>query len=163
MKKVIILSLFFLVSLNGYNQVEQIKALMVYRIANHIEFKGTKSNGDFIIGVKDNTKVLEILSALAREKKVGTRLIIVKSISDAGDAKECNIVYVPSIDVSDFERACKKGKTLLCSEEKGTCNNGAGISLYISDGKPNFEISESNLNSCGITPSSELLKMGEKN
>ena len=107
--------------------------------------------------------MLEILSALAREKKVGTRLIIVKSISDAGDAKECNIVYVPSIDVSDFERACKKGKTLLCSEEKGTCNNGAGISLYISDGKPNFEISESNLNSCGITPSSELLKMGEKN
>jgi len=162
MKKIAILSLFLLASFVGYSQVEKFKALMLYQVAINTKFSGAKASGDFVIGVKDNPKVLAVLTALAKAKKVGSQTIVVKSISGSGDAAGCNIVYVPTGDAAGFKGACESGKTLLYSEGAGTCGNGAGVSFFINGGKPNFEISESNMKATGCTPSAKILGMGKK-
>lgn len=162
MKKFAVLSLLVLATFVGYSQVEKFKALMVYQVAINSKFDAGKSSGDFIIGVKDNPKVLAVLTALSKAKKVGTRAIVVKAISGAGDAAGCSIVYVSTGDAAGFKGACEAGKTLLYSEGEGTCGKGAGVSFFIGGGKPKFEISPDNMKACGVTPSGKLLAMGKK-
>ena len=146
----------------GYSQVEKFKALMLYQVAINTKFAGAKSSGDFVIGVKDNPKVLAVLTALAKAKKVGAQTIKVKAISGAGDAAGCNIVYVPTGDAAAFKSACESGKTLLYSEGSGTCGKGAGVAFFIAGGKPKFEISEANMKATGCKPSQKILAMGTK-
>ena len=162
MKKIAILSLFMLASFVGYSQVEKIKALMIYQVATQVKFTGAKASGDFVIGVKDDAKVLGYLKAISGSKNIGGRKIVVKEITGAGDAAGCNIVFVKSGDAAAFKGACESGKTLLYSEDAGTCGKGAGISFFVAGGKPKFEISEANLKACGVTPSAKLLTMGTK-
>lgn len=163
MKKAVILLFVLFAATQTYAQVEKFKALMIYQVALNTKFTANKSSGDFVIGVKDNPALFKMLTGLAAAKKIGTRTMKVKAVSSAGDAADCNIVFVSPGDIAAFADPCKASNTLLYTEDAGSCTKGAQVSFFIGgDSKPKFEISESNMKAAGLTPSGKLLAMGKK-
>ena len=163
MKKLVVLGLLlFGFVLNSNAQADKIKALMIYQISIQTKFSGANATGDFVIGVKDNDGVFGVLQALAQSKKVGDRTIVLKKIASAADVPGCAVVFVSPGDVAGFAGACKSNGAMLFTEGKGNCAGGAMISYFVDGGKPNFEISESNMTAAGLTPSAKLLTMGQK-
>jgi len=146
-----------------YAQDVKIQSGIIYYFTNFVEWPSSKSSGDFIIGVIGKSDIKPYLDKLASIKKVGTRKIVIKSLSAAADAKSCHIIYLPKSMKSEFESAkgvAKAGNCLLVTEAPGMGKKGSGINFIVKNGKPSFEINESVISACGLKVSAKLKSLG---
>jgi hypothetical protein len=143
------------------SQEEKFKAIFVYNFTKHINWP--VSEGDFMILVLGSGSILGEIEQIAQKKTVGNQQIKIDRISSPVEISKGHILYVTTAKNGLLPEAfavAKKKNILLITEKSNACKGGAGINFIIKDGKLGFEISKSNIESCGLGVSSDLLKLG---
>lgn len=155
--------LLFLIEV-GYGQttLPLLKATYIYNFATQIEWPGSYRNGDFVIYVLGSSEVFNELTDLSKTKKVGAQPLVVKNISHYSQIAKCHILFISKEESGNIARcieATSNFSTLLVGENPGLCAVGAGINFIVINNKLNFELSKSNLEKRGLTPTSFLNKL----
>jgi uncharacterized protein YegP (UPF0339 family) len=142
-------------------QDEKFKAIFVYNFTKYINWP--LYQGNFIICVIGNSPIIGEIEGIASKKTVGNSAIEIVKVNSADEIAKCHIVYVTasksSLVAQLFQKA-KESNILVISEKQNACASGAGINFVSNNGKLIFEISKSNIESCGLKVSTDLLKLG---
>ncbi|MCC7303390.1 MAG: YfiR family protein [Bacteroidia bacterium] len=150
------------VSLSAQDKEYKSYSLFIYNFIKYIEWPSTGQ--DFVIGVVGDSPIIKELESMAKAKKAKGRPIIIKKISTADEALQCQLVYVPpgksSMTKSIAEKI--KGKpVLLVGEREGQARKGAAMSFVtMDDDTLKFEFNQAVLEQNGLKMPSALSKLG---
>jgi len=142
-------------------QDDKFKAIFVYNFTKYINWP--VKQGNFVIYVLGNGRIIDEIEGIAAKKTVGNTAIEIKKISTTGEISDCHILFITSGKTDFLTEAfllAKKKNILLITEKPSACKGGSCINFVDRDGKLTFEISKSNIESCGLEVSSDLLKLG---
>ncbi len=160
-KKVIIVSLLFLISYSSFAQYEKLQAAFVYNFTKYMEWPVGYRNGDFVVGVINSPEMLSALNSMVSGKLVGTQKIVVKSFNSVNGISDCHLVFLPkkmSGNLGALNGKLAGKSTLIVSES----NAGADINFIIVGDKLNFEMNKSNISSKNISVNSRLEQLAAK-
>jgi len=164
--------LFFIVALFSYNLYGQnydtrakVKAIFIYNFTLYVEWPEAKKSGDFIIGVFGGYPVLiETLKNVAQKHKVGLQTLKIENYNSVAEIKNCHILFVireKSNQLPGIINKLKDTNTLLVTDNKGLCKQGASISFFAEVNKQKFELNKSNIEKNNLKVSSKLLILAE--
>ena len=158
-----ILLLLLIIGISGISkaQDEKFKAIFVYNFTKYVNWP--QIQGNFIICIIGNSSIIEEIESIASKKTVGFSKIEIIQTNSINEIGKCHILYVTANKTSFLPQLFQKSKDgnfLLVSEKQNACASGAGINFKSLNGKLVFEISKSNIESCGLQVSNALLKMG---
>ncbi len=142
-------------------QDEKFKAIFVYNFTKHINWP--VSEGDFMILVLGSGNIIGEIEQIALKKTVGNQPIKINRINSPDEINRGQILYITASKndmLPDAFALAKKKNILLITEKSNACKGGSGINFVSKDGKLGFEISKTNIESCGLGVSSDLLKLG---
>lgn len=137
-------------------------SLFIYNFVKYIEWPS--SNQEFVIGVLGDSPVIKELENMAKTKKAKGRPIIIKKISTADEALNCQLIYVPPSKSSQTKAIADKirGKPiLLVGEREGLARKGAALSFVtMDDDTLKFEFNQGVFDQNGLKIPSVLTKLG---
>lgn len=165
MKKIILLLTAIFLFNFSYSQNEKLKSLFIYNFAKYIKWSKKNSKGDFVIGVYNGNKMFETMKKIMKNKKSGSRKIVINNYKNISSIKNCNILYIPykkSSLISKIASSLKRKATVIVSDSKSGISKGAGINFVIKSKKIRFEIRKRNVEKNGIKVNSNLIKLGIK-
>jgi hypothetical protein len=142
-------------------QDERFKAIFIYNFTKYINWPG--SHSEFVITVLGNDGVTNEIGEIATKKTVGNAKIDIIKILSPSEIKNCQILFISSSKMdllSEVIQIAKKNNILVITEKANACKGGSGINFLSRDGKLTFEISKSNIETCGLQVSDDLLKLG---
>jgi hypothetical protein len=142
-------------------QDERFKAIFIYNFTKYINWP--VSQGNFVINVLGNDAIISEIGEIATKKTVGNSKIDIIKVLSVSEIKKCQILFVSSSKMDLLSQVIQlaRGKNILVITEKpNACKDGSCINFLSRDGKLTFEISKSNIESCGLQVSTDLLKMG---
>ncbi|MBA3682396.1 MAG: YfiR family protein [Bacteroidetes bacterium] len=147
---------------HGYAQTStygKLQAAYVYNFAKYIKWPNNFEV--FNISVLGETEITEDLKAVLKNKKASGKEIALNVINTLEEAKDINILYVPSSRSRDLPYILKtlEGKNVLVLTEEDLARKGATISFIMEDDKLGFKINKNVLIKAGLTVSEGLLKM----
>lgn len=148
-------------SFNGQAQDDKFKAIFVYNFTKYVNWPA--QDGDFMIHILGAGAIADEIDQIAMKKTVGNQSIRVNRIGALGEISRGNILYITAArnDVLAEALVVARNKNILVVTEKAnSCKGGSGINFVSKDGKLGFEISRSNIESCGLSVSTDLLKLG---
>jgi hypothetical protein len=151
----------FCVSSSIKAQDDRFKAIFIYNFTKYINWP--VSQGNFIINVLGNDGITSEIGEIATKKTVGNSKIDIIKVLSVSEIKDCKILFVPSSKMdllSEVIQLAKKNNILVITEKANACKGGSCINFLNKDGKLTFEISKSNIETCGLQVSIELLKLG---
>jgi hypothetical protein len=142
-----------------HSSYEELQAAYIYNFAKYIKWPDEKPT--FVIGVYDDSEIIEFLKKTLEGKKVGIREIELKIISRSDAFTDCNIIYVSQSDSRKVEELAKAvaGKSILIVTEDDLIKKGAAISFVVEDDRLRFKIKKSVLTEAGLLASEGLLKL----
>lgn len=145
-------------------QDEKFKAIFIYNFTKYINWPVYQ--GNFVISILGNGSIFNEIEEIATKKKVGASTIFIQKINSITEISTCHILYIASAKADFLAEAlllAKSRNILLITEKKDACKNGSGINFINREGKLSFEISKPNIEACGLSVSSDLLKLGTGN
>lgn len=164
MKRKTAMFLFYLlavgVPIRAMAQQSAFKAAFLYHFAEYITWKENKTN-TFNFGALEQSPIIKQMQAIADEKKMKNKNIVVKVFSTIEEAEECHILFVPANSTIQLETILAKyaGKpTLIVTEKEGYGKRGAHINFLVSENRLRFEINLKAFNNSGVEVSSQLLQ-----
>lgn len=153
-----------LLGITASAQNERFKALFLYNFTRYLEWPSAVQQGDFVILVIGNKdKMTGELQQIAAKKKVGSRAIVVREMSEASGVSQCHMVYVPKSEKSmlaSVVAAAGGQPVVVVSDAGGAIAKGAAFNFIESGGKTQFEVSPSTLEKHKIKVSNSLLSLG---
>ena len=155
-------SSFFLViclafSMEGQAQVptRKLEAIYMYNFTKYINWQRTGGQGH-TIGVWEESEVATELQDNLKNKGG----IVVKVISTAAEAKECEIVYLPKTKSAQLSQLmAAAGSDVLIVTEEDLAAKGASVSFVQDGSKLRFKINQGALDKAGLQASSSLLSL----
>jgi len=148
-------------SVTAQSTIPKAQAMFIYNFSRLVEWPGA-SSGDFIIGVMGHDGVAGELANYTAGKKAGSQSIKVVEFNNPSDISKCNILFV------GFGKTGKMGEiiakvssngTLIISERKGSCEEGAAINFVVEQNSLKFEVKPGNATRYGLVMSSKLEQM----
>lgn len=174
MKKflVIIISVFFLsfdlVDYAMYQKdagPDKFKASYIYNFTKSFEWPESKTNEFNIAILGTNQNLFNFLTEMSSTKTVGTKKIVVKSISSISEASRPEILYILPDKSSVLAEAVSKYKgkgTLIITEKQGSAKVGAAINFVVAEDKLKFELNKSSAGRAGLVVGSKIEAMALK-
>jgi len=141
-------------------QDEKFKAIFVYNFIRQINWPQKPEN--YVIYVIGNSPIFQELEGIANTKTIDNAKIKIIKIRSVNEISKCQIIYVASEKTELISELFRKSKTenfLIISEKSNACNSGSGINFQSTNGKLAFEISKTNIESCGLQVSNYLLNL----
>jgi len=131
-KKIVLLSFVLLFCGIKYSsaQNEMFKALFLYNFTKDIDWPETYKQGEFVVGVLGNSKIIAEIEKIGSKKKVGTQSIVVKKFTSNSDIVYCHVLYITPEKSSQLSEALTKlsdKPTLVITDKPGLADQGAGI------------------------------------
>jgi hypothetical protein len=142
-------------------QDEKFKAIFIYNFTKYINWPA--SQGNFVINILGNGNIMGEIEGIAAKKMVGSTQIETRRINSTAEINNCHILFITAGKTELLPEAflmAKRKNILLITEKANSCKNGSCINFVNREGKLTFEISKSNIESCGLEVSSDLLKLG---
>jgi hypothetical protein len=142
-------------------QDERFKAIFIYNFTKYINWP--VNQGDFVINVLGNDGILNEMGEIATKKTVGNSKIDIIKILSPSEITKCHILFIASSKMdllSEAIQIARKKNILVITEKANSCKVGSCINFLSRDGKLTFEISKSNIETCGLQVSVDLLKLG---
>jgi len=167
MKRLLILLIFVpVLSLSGFSQVNNAKAMFLYNFSRLIKWPDANSQNDFVFGVLGNQEVYNNLVTITAGKKVGTQTIVVKLFKDPNQITTCHVLFIANNKLDQFNDILgrlQNKSSLIVTEKKGMLNSGATIDFVIADNKLRYMISEENAKKNNLVLSRNLQDMAMTN
>lgn len=163
-KKILIFSTLFLMGLGlkAADNVAGLQAMYIYNFLRHINWPVTSVGDDFVIGVYGSGEMYNELTSYTKDRKIGSKSIVVMKIENVTDAAKCQLLFVPSgksSKIAEIKNIIGSKSCLIVSEKPGTFNSGSCIEFVIDQDKLKFKISEANLKQQNLGVSKALLDM----
>lgn len=159
-----ILLLLFAYQLNNATaQNEKFKALFMYNFTKYLEWPEGDRQGEFVITVLGESKIIDELKIIAQKKKVGFQTIVVKKVSSPDQISKSHMVYVTekkSNQINAVKARLATSSTVIIADDDGAISKGAGINYIVQGGRPLFEISKTNVEQHNVKVGSDLLSLG---
>ena len=157
--------MFTLFVFNAHNAQAQMNAyklhaLFVYNFVKNIKWDNVGE--EFVIGVYGKPEALKEFNANFSNKNFSGKKFNIKAINNESDAKSCQIVYIPKINLNKTKTmigAIQDDNILIVTEED-LIANGASISFELVGSKLNFKISKRGTDDKGLKVSSSLAALG---
>ncbi|HLG35494.1 MAG TPA: YfiR family protein [Bacteroidia bacterium] len=138
-----------------------IKTLFIYNFTKYIEWPAANKKNVFEIDVVGESAILKPLEALARNKKINQKPIIIKMI-DAESEVTGDIVFIPfsgSKKLSTVLKQCKGKNALVITEAPNLALKGSAINFRVVEHKIRFELNQAAAKNSGLKFSTELVEL----
>lgn len=142
-----------------------LKAAFLYNFA-----RGTKwpesafrdADAPLVVAVLGKDPFGKKLDETLRDKKAGTRRIVIERFEGLDDVGRCHVLFVPATEEKRLDRIREllDGKpVLIVCESLEAVEHGAQCGFYVEKGKLRFAINTSSVRAARLEVSSELLKL----
>lgn len=142
------------------SNIYKLQSLFMYNFIKNIKWETVDS--EFTIGVYGSTEAFKEVKASLGSKNLNGTKFIIQSISDAEEAKKCQLVFLPKSNrnkVVEFLSQIASPNLLIVTEEDMIAE-GASISFEMKNSKLNFIINKQKTDESGLKVSSSLMSMG---
>jgi len=142
-----------------------VKAAYIYNFAKFVEWPSTvlEKQGEFVIGMLGDDPFGNVLEHALEDKMVGTYPITVRRYSSLEEAREAQILYVPSSreqDLPMLHAGLRGDAVLTVADTPGFAERGVMINFFITrEDKVRFEANLEEAENSGLRLSSQLLKL----
>ncbi len=150
-----------LLSVSAQSSIPKAQAMFIYNFSRLVEWPGA-GTGDFIIGVIGNSNVASELTNYTAGKRAGNQNIKVAEFNNPADIGNCNILFVGFGKTNKMDEIIAKASsngTLIITERKGSCDEGAAINFVVEQNSLKFEVKPANAKRNGLVMSSKLEQM----
>jgi hypothetical protein len=143
----------------------EVKAAFLLNFARLIEWPGSAFGGPdtpMCIAVWGSDPFGGALDALVKEENVSGRPIQTRRVASAGEARGCQILFVPAGQTAAFQgaRAELAGIPLVVvGEQDGFAESVGAIGFYEEGGRIRFEVNRRLAEGAGVKLSSRLLRL----
>jgi hypothetical protein len=140
----------------------EIHAAMLYNFIKYVQWPNEGEPGDFVVGVIGDENVFNTLKTWYDGKAKGTKKYVIKKLSSAGEAENCQVVYVGRSKNKDFEdiKTSVTGKSVLTiTDGNGMGQKGSCINFKVIDGKLKFELNQAMVTGSNLKVSTQLSSM----
>lgn len=137
-------------------------ALMINNFTKNIQWP-SNSSSSFVIGILAYQPLAQELKVATAQRKVGTKEIVIKEITSIDDAAGCQVVFIPAFKSKTLLAAQNEFRNLpilIVTNKPGLAQQGSGINFILKDGKVQFEINASSIESHGLRVSGNLKALG---
>ena len=147
----------------GFVQAQTYKmhALYMYSFSKYITWPDSGSGEDFKIGIVGESSIAAPLEKMASLKKVNNRLIKVITFSSVEEIQDCNILFLPVEQSTNFSKALNTvgdRPILLVTEKEGLGAKGSSINFLLKDKRLVFEINNEAISKANLEIAPELKK-----
>jgi hypothetical protein len=166
MKKTIVF--IAVMALVGYAQAQErptheIHAAMLYNFIKYVQWPNEAEAGEFVVGVMGEDNVFNTLKGWYEGKPKGaSKKYVIKKLSSAAEAADCQVVYVGKSKSREFENIKNNttGKPILTiTDGNGLGEKGSCINFKVIDGKLKFELNQATVTSSNLKVSGQLSSM----
>lgn len=142
--------------------IAKTQAMFIYNFLRHIKWPEGNTQNTFTIGVYGNSQTYEQLQIFTKDRKIGTKLIVIKKVKTAEEASNCQLIFVPNTNskkISELKNYMGNKACLIVSEKQGMNANGSTIEFVIQDNKLKFKINEERAKQQNLVFSKALIDM----
>ena len=141
-------------------------SVFLYSFTKYIEWPQEARDGDFIIAVVGNQKLLQEMQTAVAGRKAGTQTIKVVEAKNVTDLTRVHMVFISDMKsgaTDDFVAHFKGKPVLVVTERDGLVKKGAGVSFLIADDNTlKFQMNEPALSEARLKASSAILALALK-
>lgn len=144
-----------------------VKAGFIYSFTKFTQWPESAFPGgqeEFVIGVIGDDPFGNTLDALAEQKKVQGRRVVIKRFSSLDEITGCQILFISSSQGGSLEKILARvgnKPVLLIGDTDGFAKKGVDVNFFIQEKKVRFEFNLKALDRAGIKVSSQLLNLGK--
>lgn len=136
-----------------------IKGMFVYNFTKYIDWSNSTQGANFSIAVYGKSAIYQSLQQIASNKKINNKSIVVRQVTHAHEAMDCQIIFIPRTNNpvlhETIEVLGSKG-ILIITEDKDMALKGSCINIITIDGKIKFELNETAVRRDGLKVASQL-------
>jgi len=146
--------------LKAQMSVYKLHSLFVYNFVKNIKWENVGE--EFVIGIYGKPEAFSEFDHNFSNKNFNGKKFNIKNISNASDAKSCQIVYLPKTNLNKTKAliTALEDQRILVVTEEDLIADGASISFELVGSKLNFIINKSKTDQQGLKVSSSLLALG---
>lgn len=141
-------------------------SVFLYSFTKYIEWPQDARDGDFIIAVVGNQKLLQEMQTAVAGRKAGAQTIKVVEAKNVTDLTRVHMVFISDMKsgtTDDFVAHFKGKPVLVVTERDGLVKKGAGVSFFIADDNTlKFQMNEPALTESRLKASSAILALALK-
>lgn len=154
------------------DRVDSLKAVYLYNFGNYVEWPArafpTASESDpFVVGIVGKQHpVGPLLDRIGEKKKVGSRKITTRFITDAKDDKNVQVLFIPADTspalVESLLKSYQSKPVLIVGETEGFARSEQGgmVNFFLQETHIKFEINPKTIQTAGLKASSKLMQLG---
>ncbi|MBN1951464.1 MAG: YfiR family protein [Bacteroidales bacterium] len=158
----LVLGMSISMSVKASGNLHNVEAMYIYNFLRHINWPESNAGNDFVIGVYGNSPVFNQLQEYAKNRRVGTKPIVVRRINSDNEALNCQLVFVPTSSsgkISGLKSQLGNRSCLIVSEKEGSISSGSTVEFMLKDDKLGFRINEERAKQQNLEVSRALLNM----
>lgn len=139
-------------------------SLFVYNFMKYMEWPEEATKDGFTIGVWGDSPIMKELQAMAANKKIKNKPIVIKKLTSVDDVLACQMVYISSAKSNTLKTIKEKVKgkpVLLVGEREGLAAKGAALSFVTQeDDALKFDINKAAIKEQNLKIATALLALG---
>lgn len=142
--------------------VHEMHAMMLYNFIKYIQWPNEAEGGEFVVGVMGEDDVFGTLKSWYDGKPKGSKKYVIKKLTSAAEASECNVVYLGKSKSREFEgiKSATTGKPVLTiTDSYNLGQKGSCINFKVIDGKLKFELNQASVTGANLKVSGQLSSM----
>jgi len=162
MFKLLFIFLILSFSLHAYESEDELKVILIGKIAKYIHFDN-KINDSFIITVlKDPFD--NLFSSTYHNKTIKSKPVLIKYIQNIKDLGDTHILYIPKLNAKELStviKRCHEKNIVTISDSRGFTQRGGLIQLYSVSQKLKLKINTYELKHHKIKIEHTLLRVAD--
>jgi hypothetical protein len=145
----------------GAERENELKAAYLFNFAKFVDWPTGATPDVITVCFQDSAGVLAAFATSVGEKRIGTRRVLVRALTDGTTLDGCDVLYVGSIatDATPPQPDDKIEAVLTVSETHDFIHHGGIIELFPEGNRLRFKISVQNARRAGLKISSSLLQL----
>jgi hypothetical protein len=140
----------------------EIHAAMLFNFIKYVQWPNEGEAGEFVVGVIGDENVFNTLKQWYDGKAKGSKKYVIKKLTSADEATNCQVVYVGKAKNRDFDviKTSVTGKSVLTiTDGNGMGQKGSCINFKVIDGKLKFELNQAMVTGSNLKVSTQLSSM----
>ena len=142
----------------------ELKAIFVYKLATYISWPPSAADArrPFVIAILGRDPFGRIIDDVVRGENVNGRRVLVKRVSRAEEALECDVLFVSSSEKSNVARILQEVRdapVLTVADMDQFAQAGGMINLVNDQRRIRFEVNVSAIDRAGFKAASQLLAL----
>jgi hypothetical protein len=128
-----------------------------------VEWPESRTTGAFVIGIVGDSPISEELVVVTRNKRVGNRPIVIKTLDPQAHSFNSHIIFISeeeSGNVKRIARITEDQPTLIVAENNGLISKGACINFVVVGDHLKLEFGKNNIEKRNLKIASDLLSLG---